>query len=171
MADWNKSRTFAHNRTRRRFSPFVDVAYQSGTFFVYTVMRYTKQLLTLQQQIDILKERGLLIENEDEAKNAFDTISYFRLAGYWRLMEADRQQHTFKPGSRFSQIMSLYHFDEKLRILVFSAIQQIEVAVRARMILQRIRFVGNEKQSHCQRHYGSLEAFEWKIAKSRMFTA
>ena len=25
----------------------MDVAYQSGTFFVYTVMRYTKQLLTL----------------------------------------------------------------------------------------------------------------------------
>jgi len=44
-------------------------------------MRYTKQLLTLQQQIDILKERGLLIENEEEAKNAFDTISYFRQIG------------------------------------------------------------------------------------------
>jgi len=97
-------------------------------------MRYTKQLLTLQQQIDILKERGLLIENEEEAKNAFDTISYFRLAGYWRLMEADRQQHTFKPGSRFSQIINLYCFDEELRILIFSAIQHIEVAVRARMI-------------------------------------
>lgn len=97
-------------------------------------MRYTKQLLTLQQQIDILRQRGLLIENEEEAKDALDTISYFRLAGYWRLMEADRQLHTFKPGSRFSQIMSLYRFDEELRILVFSAIQHIEVAVRARMI-------------------------------------
>ena len=30
--------------------------------------------------------------------------------------------------------MSLYRFDEELRILLFSAIQQIEVAVRARMI-------------------------------------
>ena len=97
-------------------------------------MEYTKQLLTLQQQVDVLKRRGLLIENEAEAKDVLDSISYFRLAGYWRLMEADKQQHTFKPDSRFSQIVSLYHFDEELRLLVFSVIQQIEVTVRARMI-------------------------------------
>ena len=133
MAVSIKSRTFAPNRTRHRFSSARNVAYQGGTFFVYMV-RYTKQLLSLQQQIDILKQRGLFIENEEEAKNALDSISYFRLAGYWRLMEIDRQQHTFKPGARFSQILSLYRFDEELRILLFSAIQHIEVAVRARMI-------------------------------------
>lgn len=97
-------------------------------------MEYTKQLLTLQQQIDILKQRGLIIENEAEAISTLDSISYFRLAGYWRLMEADKRHHMFKPESRFSQIISLYHFDEELRLLVFSAIQQIEVTVRARMI-------------------------------------
>ena len=111
-----KSHTFAPNRTRHRFSSARNVAYQGGTFFVYMVMKYTKQLLSLQQQIDVLKQRGLFIENEEEAKNALDIISYFRLAGYWRLMEADRQQHTFKPNSRFSQIMSLYRFDEELRM-------------------------------------------------------
>ena len=129
-----KSHTFAPNRTRHRFSSARNVAYQGGTFFVYMVMKYTKQLLSLQQQIDVFKQRGLFIENEEEAKNALDIISYFRLAGYWRLLEADRQQHTFKPNSRFSQIMSLYRFDEELRMLLFSAIQHIEVAVRARMI-------------------------------------
>ena len=49
-------------------------------------------------------------------------------------MEEDKQRHTFKPNSRFSRVISLYCFDEELRLLVFSAIQQIEVAVRARMI-------------------------------------
>ncbi|MBR0037261.1 MAG: Abi family protein [Bacteroidales bacterium] len=97
-------------------------------------MKYSKPLLTIQQQIDILKQRGLLIEDDAEANKIFDTISYFRLAGYWRLMEADKQSHTFKSGSRLSQIVSLYHFDEELRLLVFSAIQHIEVVVRARMI-------------------------------------
>ena len=97
-------------------------------------MKYTKQLLTLQQQIDVLKERGLQIDNDAEAKDILDTISYFRLAGYWRLMEADKVRHIFKPGSKFSQIISLYHFDEELRLFLFSSIQQIEVAVRARMI-------------------------------------
>lgn len=53
-------------------------------------MEYTKQTITLVQQIETLKQRGLLIENEEEAKNALDTISYFRLAGYWRLHQAIR---------------------------------------------------------------------------------
>lgn len=129
-----KSRNFAPNRSRRRFSSARNVAYQGGPFFCLYVMKYTKQLLSLQQQIDVLKQRGLLIENVEEARNVLDTISYFRLAGYWRLMEIDKCLHTFKTGSRFTHIVSLYHFDEELRLLVFSAIQQIEVVVRARMI-------------------------------------
>ena len=44
-------------------------------------------MLTLQQQIEVLKQRGLLIENESASKDVLDTISYFRLAGYWRLMQ------------------------------------------------------------------------------------
>lgn len=107
---------------------------RAGHFFFYTSMKYSKQLLSLQQQIDILKQRGLLIDDDDNAISVLNTISYFRLAGYWRLMEADRDAHLFKPGSRFSNVISLYHFDEELRLLIFSAIQRIEVAVRARLI-------------------------------------
>lgn len=97
-------------------------------------MEYTRQLLTLQQQIDVLKQWGLLIEDEAEAIAVLDAISYFRLAGYWRLKERDWQSHIFKPNSCFSKIISLYRFDEELRLLVFSAIQQIEVTVRSRLI-------------------------------------
>ena len=53
-------------------------------------MRYTKQLLTLQQQIDVLKQRGLLIENEEEAKNALDTISNFH-TGWLLATDGGRQ--------------------------------------------------------------------------------
>lgn len=44
--------------------------------------RYTHQAITTEQQIDILKERGLLIDNVEQAIEVLDTISYFRLAGY-----------------------------------------------------------------------------------------
>lgn len=95
-------------------------------------MEYTKQLLSIQQQIDILKQRGLCIDYDAEA--TLNIISYFRLAGYWRLLETDKRQHTFKSGAKFSHIISFYHFDEELRKLVFSAIQRIEIAVRSRLI-------------------------------------
>ena len=59
-------------------------------------LRYTHQAITTEQQIDILKERGLLIDDVKQAVKVLDTISYFRLAGYWRHFEADQTTHQFK---------------------------------------------------------------------------
>ena len=50
-------------------------------------VRYTHQAITTERQIGILKERGLLIEDVEQAIEILDTISYFRLAGYWRHFE------------------------------------------------------------------------------------
>ena len=97
-------------------------------------LRYTHQAITTEQQIDILKERGLLIDDVKQAVKVLDTISYFRLAGYWRHFEADQTTHQFKKGSCFADIVSLYSFDKQLRALLFTAIQTIEVSVRTKII-------------------------------------
>lgn len=43
-------------------------------------VRYTNQAITTEQQIEILQERGLLIDDIEQAIDVLDTISYFRLA-------------------------------------------------------------------------------------------
>lgn len=73
-------------------------------------VRYTNQAITTEQQIDILKERGLLIDDVEQAIEILDTISYFRLAGYWRHFEADHSTHQFREGSCFVDIIDLYFF-------------------------------------------------------------
>ena len=65
----------------------IRLAYPAGHFFME--VRYTHQAITTEQQIDILKERGLLIDDVEQAIDVLDTISYFRLAGYWRHFETD----------------------------------------------------------------------------------
>ena len=99
-------------------------------------MIYTKQPITLEEQIELLKRRGLIIDNEAEAIAVLERISYFRLASYWRPMEQDKLLHVFKPNSHFSNVLTLYRFDAELKSLVFNSIQCIEIAVRARMIQQ-----------------------------------
>jgi abortive infection bacteriophage resistance protein len=49
-------------------------------------------------------------------------------------MESDKQTHQFKPGSSFTNVVSLYDFDRELRQLVFGAISRIEIALRTRII-------------------------------------
>ena len=105
----------------------------SGTFFIMGI-RYTKQAITISQQIDVLKRRRLIINDEVQAERDLDIISYFRLADYWRFMEEDRLTHQFKSGSRFDEIVDCYYFDKELKALLFSAIQSIEVAMRAKVI-------------------------------------
>jgi len=43
---------------------------------------YNKQAFTIQQQLDQLKDRGLIITDADTAANYLSHISYYRLAGY-----------------------------------------------------------------------------------------
>ncbi len=97
-------------------------------------MEYTKQALTLAQQIDTLKQRGLIIDDEAEAIAILDRTSYFRLADYWRPMEVDKESHCFRANTHFRDIVGVYHFDAELKQLIFHAILQIEVTTRSKMI-------------------------------------
>lgn len=97
-------------------------------------MNYTKQPIDFPCQVEMLKERGLIIEDEQYALNCLRIISYFRFANYLRPMEQDKVTHKFKPNSCFENAISLYYFDKALRTLVFTAIQSIEIALRTQII-------------------------------------
>lgn len=99
-------------------------------------MTYDNPPLDQSAIITILKERGLLIGDEKAATLFLEDVSYFRFAAYLRPMEQDVHTHTFKSNATFENALALYTFDEKLRILIFGAIQKIEVSLRARIINQ-----------------------------------
>ena len=49
-------------------------------------------------------------------------------------MEIEETHHLFRPNSRFEEVVQLYLFDKRLRSLVFATIQDLEVALRTRII-------------------------------------
>ena len=77
----------------------IRTAYPAG-HFLYIDMRYTKQAMTLAQQIQTLQSRGLIIADTNKAEQALDAISYFRLADYWYHLEADlaKTEHSHPLG-------------------------------------------------------------------------
>jgi abortive infection bacteriophage resistance protein len=96
---------------------------------------YNKPFLSYENQLSILKERGLEIQNESKALHLLEAISYYRLSGYWYpLLEEPKKNHKFKEGATFELAFKLYCFDRELRLLVIREIEKIEVAVRAKMI-------------------------------------
>ena len=97
-------------------------------------MLYNKPAITIGQQIEQLKERGLIISDESKAEYFLKNVSYYRLAGYWWPMQADKVQHTFKPNSTFENVMAIYNFNRELRILLFDVIERIEIGFRTKLI-------------------------------------
>ena len=97
-------------------------------------MRYNKQPTGITTQLAMLKQRGLIVSDEDTALKQLASISYFRLASYWKIFETDEATHQFANGTCLEDVISLYTFDRELRSIIFTAIQDIEVALRTRII-------------------------------------
>ena len=95
-------------------------------------MRYDKHPIDFSAQIALLKERGMIFADEDKALEGLFSISYFRLASYWRHLE-HRKSRQFKADTKFDEVLTLYAFDQHLRNIIFSAIQNIEIAFRTRV--------------------------------------
>lgn len=90
--------------------------------------------ITIAQQIQQLKDRGMLFHNEITASDFFANISYYRLKGYWWDMQSDSVNHSFLPDSYFETVLERYNFDRHLRLILFDAIERIEIALRTKMI-------------------------------------
>lgn len=95
---------------------------------------FDKVAFTKQQQLDQLKERGLHFASESLALKYLAHISYYRLGEYWYVMQADKEEHIFKPNSKFEDVVALYNFDAELRLLLFEVIEKIEISLRTKLI-------------------------------------
>ena len=119
----------------QQFPPRLFTMRTRAELIFYTPMvTYTKQPISIADQMAMLKNRGLLFDDEKAAVECLKIISYFRLANYWKPMESDKVNHVFKPESKFENVVTLYNFDKDLRTLIFSAIQSIEIALRTKVI-------------------------------------
>lgn len=74
----------------------------------------------------------MLMENELKVENYLMNIGYHRLSTYiYPFYKSPKTDLIFKEGTSFEQILTLYRFDKKLRILLFNEIEKIEVAIRS----------------------------------------
>lgn len=90
-------------------------------------MHYTKPALTFDEQMDLLRQRGLAIPDADRSKRWLQKVSYYRLSAYCLPF---KDGEAFRAGTDFNDVAGLYIFDRKLRLLVLDAIERIEVAIR-----------------------------------------
>lgn len=101
---------------------------------------YQKPYLTVAQQIDLLKTRGMQVADEDKASEYLQRIGYYRLSAYWHPMrardpESGEVEDHFVDGTTFKEATDLYTFDGRLRLLMLDALERLEVSLRTEVAL------------------------------------
>ncbi|MCK4554461.1 Abi family protein [Candidatus Parcubacteria bacterium] len=94
-------------------------------------MNYSKQPKTFNEQIELIKSRGLIIDDEERLKKYLINISYYHLSAYFKSFQhSDR----FKDGTTFEDVINLYEFDKKLRLLLSDVLERIEKSFKCSVI-------------------------------------
>ncbi len=97
---------------------------------------------SIEEHIQHLHEKGMGFQDSIGASELLSRVSYSRLKYYW-IDLIDNATGRFKEGVTFQAVMERYEFDHKLRVVLFDAIESIEVALRAKIINQMSSAAGN----------------------------
>lgn len=98
-------------------------------------MSNIKLATTVDEQIQILRDRNVVITDEEKAKEVLLDIGYYRLCSYFFPYEENypkkrRRTHICKVGTRIEDALDLYYFDFDLRRILLKYLFRIEVNIR-----------------------------------------
>ncbi|MFN0033716.1 MAG: Abi family protein [Saprospiraceae bacterium] len=100
-------------------------------------MNYSKPPLSIADQIAMLEQRGMVFKDKSLAAHHLSHISYYRLRAYTFPYQNNRDAaHPFWRPTPFERILNDYILDRKLRMLIFDALEKIEIALRTQIIYQ-----------------------------------
>ncbi|SKC02773.1 Abortive infection bacteriophage resistance protein [Sphingobacterium nematocida] len=99
-------------------------------------MKYTKKAFTVEEHIDLLESRNLIISDRDRARKYLESVSYYRLSGYMFHLQDKQKQSFFYEGTTFADVINIYTFDKKLRCIFLEYLERIEVCFRTRILNQ-----------------------------------
>jgi len=91
---------------------------------------FDKPPKSIDELSSLLIERGLIVDDIERLKRYLTFIGYYRFSAYTKPFQ-NSPNHQFKENTNFNDVLNLYIFDRRLRLLVIDAIERVEVGVRA----------------------------------------
>ena len=126
------------------------------------VILVIKEFKTIDQQIDILKKKGLIIDDYDQAYDILLKENYFFLNGYRHLFMNSPSDRTFVTGATFSELYSLFLFDRYSRNIFFKNLLIIENRLKSVISYQL-----SKKYGYKEKEYLNIKNFTNDPVKKR----
>lgn len=106
-----------------------------------------KKFLTYEQQIDLLKNKGLNIPDSEKAITLLKEHSYFDLInGYKKPFKAE--DGNYKKNISFDDIYCLYCFDDELRYALIKRIMEVEIHIKSLLSYSFCEQFGDEEAGY-----------------------
>jgi len=90
-----------------------------------------KTFKTLDEQIQILKTKGLVITDLEKTKNILLRENYFFISGYRHLFMKSSKDNVFIPGTTFEELYAMFVFDRRIRNIFFKNLLIIENNIKS----------------------------------------
>ena len=107
-----------------------------------------KEFKTIDEQIEILKRKGLIIEDEEETKEILLRENYFFINGYRLLLMNSYSDKTFIKGSTFKELYALFLFDRSMRNIIFKYLLIIENQLKSITSYQLSKKYGYQEKDY-----------------------
>ena len=126
------------------------------------VMLVEKEFKTIDQQIDILKKKGLIIDDMDMTYDILLKENYFFINGYRHIFMNSPTDRTFISGATFSELYALFKFDRYSRNILFKNLLIIENRLKSVISYQL-----SKKYGYKEKDYLNLRNFTQDPEKKR----
>ena len=107
-----------------------------------------KDFKTIDEQVEILQKKGLIVEDINEAKEVLLRENYFFLNGYRHLFMVSEKDRTFIKGSTFRELYSLFLFDRYFRNIIFKNVLVIENQLKSILSYQLSKKYGYKEKDY-----------------------
>lgn len=107
-----------------------------------------KTFKTIDEQIDILKSKGLEIDDIDYAKDVLLRENYFFISGYRHLFLKSPKDRMFISGTNFKELYAMFNFDRQIRNIFFKNILIVENNAKSIFSYQLSRKYGIKEKDY-----------------------
>lgn len=92
-----------------------------------------KKPLTFEEQLQKLKDHGIVISNDTQAIQVLKKINYYRFTGYALQFRQDPKKSNYIEGTTFDSVYHIYLVDERLRDLFRMYLEKVEIYYRTQI--------------------------------------
>lgn len=96
---------------------------------------YEKPPLSISEQLQLLKDKGVIIQDTAFATKVLSTVNYYRLSAYLYPFR-DPTNGGYMAGTTLEMAWLHYRFDRRLRLHILDALERFEVAFKTQVAYQ-----------------------------------